>query len=252
MASGVSPSARSSQRSITTISRSMAFVPIDPGNPSVKTGSTASTLASILEVRGDAPAFYDGQPVPHGDVHAHWYHSKSLGSLRQLTVYTPPGYEREQQTRYPVLYLLHGANADEHAWYRLGRVNLILDNLLGAARARPFIVVMPFGYGVRPGAPEGQSQNTARFSQDLIDDVMPFIQARYRASADRAHRAIVGLSMGGGQALSIGLSHLDLFSHIGAFSAGLGAVADFPARYPSVVEPSRGGEPVASALDRLW
>jgi enterochelin esterase-like enzyme len=222
---------------------------IDPGNPSVKTGTTASTLASILEIRGESPAFYDGQPVPHGDIRGHWYASRALGTLRRLTVYTPPGYDGNLRAHHPVLYLLHGANADEQAWHRLGRVNHILDNLLAAGRAKPFIVVMPFGYGVPPGAPAGQSQNTARFAQDLVDDVLPFIQTRYRVSTDRSHRAIVGLSMGGGQALTIGLARLELFSHIGAFSAGLGAVPDFPARYPNV--PNRGSA-INSQLRLLW
>jgi len=206
---------------------------IDPANPNLKTGSTASTLASVLEVRGDAPAFYDGQNVPHGEIHTRWYHSKSLGRLRRLTVYTPPGYEREPQTRYPVVYLLHGANADETAWYRFGRVNFILDNLLAAAKIKPFIVVMPFGYGVTPGGP--QAENTAKFGKDLIEDVIPYIEANYRTGADRDRRAIVGLSMGGGQALSIGLNNLDLFSHVAGFSSGLGNAANFPKTYAGLI-----------------
>ena len=95
--------------------------------------------------------FTTARAVPHGEIRTHWYPSKSLGSLRRLTVYTPPGYDANPQTRYPVLYLFHGANADETAWTRLGNVNLILDNLLAAGKAKPFLVVMPFGYGVPPG-----------------------------------------------------------------------------------------------------
>jgi len=162
---------------------------IDPANPGVKTGSTPSTIASILEVRGTAPAFYDPQHVPHGEIRTHWYESKTLNGVRRLTVYTPPGYDKDLQARYPVVYLFHGANADENAWYRLGRANLILDNLLAAGRTKPFIAVMPFGYGVE---------------QDLIPDVIPYIESQYRTVADRNNRAIVGLSMGGGQALRIG------------------------------------------------
>jgi enterochelin esterase family protein len=207
---------------------------IDPGNPAVKTGSTASTIASILEVPGETPAFYDGTPVPHGDIRAHWYESKSLNRLRRLTVYTPPAYDRDLKARYPVLYLLHGANADESAWQRLGRVNLILDNLIASGRSKPFIVVMPLGYGVPPGASGGQGQNTALFGRDLIEDVIPFVQARYRTSTDREARAIAGLSMGGGQALSIGLNQVDLFSHVAGFSAGFGPGADFPKTYASL------------------
>jgi enterochelin esterase family protein len=208
---------------------------IDPGNPDVKTGSTFSTISSVLDVRGPAPRFYDSQPVPHGEMRTHWYESTALGTTRRVTVYTPPGYDRDQQTRYPVLYLFHGANADERAWQQLGRANLILDNLLATGAIKPFIVVMPFGYGVRPGLPSAPGENTAKFAKDLIDDVIPLIESRYRTVAGREHRAIVGLSMGGGQALSIGLNRLDLFSHVGGFSSGLGNVADFPTTYSSLI-----------------
>ncbi len=207
---------------------------IDPSNPQLKTGSTASTITSVLEIRHPSPAFYDAQPVPHGDIRTHWYHSKSLDSVRRLTVYTPPGYDKNRSTRYPVLYLFHGANADENAWYRLGRANLILDNLLAAGKTQPFIVVMPFGYGVTPGGP--QSDNTARFGKDLIADVIPYIESTYRAYTDRDRRAIVGLSMGGGQALSIGLNNVDLFSHVGGFSAAIGNAANFPKTYAKLVD----------------
>ena len=223
---------------------------LNPGNPQVKSGSTASTIQSVLEVRGDRPAFYDGQPVPHGEIRTHWYQSKSLNSLRRLTVYLPPGYDRDTAARLPVLYLFHGANADETAWTRLGHVNLILDNLLAAGKSKPFIIVMPFGYGAVPGAPGAQGQNTALFSRDLIEDVIPYIQAQYRTVPDRDHRAIIGLSMGGGQSLSIGLNHLELFSHVGGFSAGIGnATADFAKTYASLI-----ADPAAAnrQLRLLW
>lgn len=212
---------------------------IDPGNPNLKTGSTAGTIASVLEVRGDGPAFYDGQSVPHGEIHTHWYGSKSLNTLRRLTVYTPPGYDRNLQRRYPVLYLFHGANADETAWTRLGHVNLILDNLLAADKMKPFVVVMPFGYGVPPGTPPpaaggGLGDNTAQFSRDLLEDVIPFIQSQYRVYNDRDHRAIAGLSMGGGEALNIGLNHLELFSYVAGFSAALRA-GEFEKGFASLV-----------------
>lgn len=217
---------------------------IDPGNARVKTGSTPSTLASILEVPAPSASFYDGQPVPHGDVRLHWYPSKTTGSLRRLAVYTPPGYDQGASTRYPVLYLLHGANADDMAWTNLGRANLILDNLLAAHKSKPFIVVMPFGYGVPPG----ETNNTQMFGKDLIDDVIPFIQSRYRAYSDREHRALVGLSMGGGQALTIGLERLDLFSYVGGFSSGL-RPADFAQTFANVVKKP---DEVNAKLKLLW
>jgi enterochelin esterase-like enzyme len=211
---------------------------IDPGNPEVKTGSTPGTIASILEVPGPAPAFYDALPVPHGEVRTHWYQSKSLGRLRRFTVYTPPGYDKGR-SRLPVLYLLHGANADETAWQRLGRADLILDNLIASGKVKPMLVVMPFGYGVPPGSPGGNGQNTASFGKDLLEDLIPTVETEYRALRDRDHRALVGLSMGGGQALSIGLGHHERFAYVGGFSSGLGRAEDFPRTYASLVEDSK-------------
>jgi len=198
---------------------------IDSGNAEVKTGSTPSTIASILEVKGDAPAFYDAQPVPHGEIHTLWYESKSLGSIRRVTIYTPPGYDNAAARRYPVLYLFHGANADETAWTRLGHVNLILDNLLAAGKIKPFIAVMPFGYPAPPwpesAGGSGFGSVTEGFSRDLIGDVIPLVESHYRVYTDREHRAIAGLSMGGLESLTIGLNHLDLFSYVGGFSAAV-------------------------------
>ena len=222
---------------------------IDPNNPDVKTGSTPSTISSILEVRGNRPAFYDAQTAEHGEVRSLRYTSRSLGTERRLTVYTPPEYDRETQARYPVLYLLHGANADETAWHRLGRVNLILDNLRASGRAKPFIVVMPFGYGVPPNTQAQPGENTAKFGRDLIEDVIPLIESRFRTVADRDHRALVGLSMGGGEALTIGLNHLELFSHVGGFSAAVGSAAALPKTYASLVADGKASN---QKLRLLW
>jgi enterochelin esterase-like enzyme len=222
---------------------------LDPGNPEVKSGSTPSTIESVLAVHGDSPAFYDGQDVPHGEIRTHWYQSKSLGTLRRLTVYVPPGYDRDAAARLPVLYLFHGANGDEKVWTREGHANLILDNLLAAGKTQPFLVVMPFGYGVLPGTPGEAGQNTPQFSKDLLGDVIPFIDSHYRTLADRDHRAIIGLSMGGGESLSIGLNHLELFSYVAGFSAGLNRTADFSQPYASLI-----ADPAASnqQLHLLW
>jgi enterochelin esterase-like enzyme len=206
---------------------------IDPSNAELKTGSTASTLQSSLEVRGEAPAFYDPQNVARGEIRTHWYDSKSTQTVRRATVYLPPGYDASGSTRYPVLYLLHGANADENAWYRLGRANHILDNLIAAKKIQPFIVVMPFAYGLPPGT-RGRPGETSssKFGEDLMQDLVPFIAARYRTIEDRDHRALVGLSMGGGTALNLGLNQLlDSFSYIGGFSSGLGRADDIPKNY---------------------
>jgi len=222
---------------------------IDPANPQLKTGSTPSTIASVLEIRHPSPAFYDAQPVPHGEIRTHWYQSKSLDSVRRLTVYTPPGYDKgKASVRYPVVYLFHGANADENAWYRLGRANLILDNLIAAGSITPFIAVMPFGYGVSPGG-GAQADNTAKFGKDLIEDVIPYIDDSYRTISNRTSRAIVGLSMGGGQALNIGLNNINLFSYVGGFSAAIGNAAGFPKTYAKLT--ANAGD-VNGKLKLLW
>jgi enterochelin esterase-like enzyme len=226
---------------------------IDPGNFEVKTGSTASTIESILEVPGDTPTFYDAQAVPHGEIRTDWYDSKSLNSIRRVTIYTPPGYDSSRKTTYPVLYLFHGANADETAWTRLGHVNLILDNLLAAGKMKPFIVVMPFGYPSPPSVPttspsRGFSSVTEEFGKDLLGDVIPYVQAHYRVYADRDHRAIAGLSMGGIESLQIGLNHLDQFSYVGGFSAAI-SPATFPKDFASLaVDPKAANR----ELHLLW
>lgn len=223
---------------------------IDPGNYAVKTGSTAGTIQSLLEVPGDKPAFYDAQQVPHGEIRTNWYDSKSLGTIRRVTIYTPPGYDASGKTKYPVLYLFHGANADETAWTKLGHVNLILDNLLAGGKMKPFIAVMPFGYpsppsapapppsGTATGATRGFSQTTEGFSKDLLGDVIPYVQAHYRVYTDRDHRAIAGLSMGGVESLQIGLNNLDQFSYVGGFSAAV-APAEFPKSFGALVADSK-------------
>jgi enterochelin esterase-like enzyme len=224
---------------------------IDPSNPEVKTGSTAQTIQSILEVPGETPAFYDARPVPHGEIRTEWYESKSLHATRRLTIYTPPGFDASGRTHYPVLYLLHGANADEAAWTKLGRVNLILDNLLAEKKIKLFLVVMPFGYGASPGS-EPFDGNFAgistTFSKDLLGDVIPYVEARFPVYADRDHRAIAGLSMGGVESLTIGLNHLELFSYVAGFSAAV-RPADFPRDFAAF---SANPQEVNKKLHLLW
>lgn len=203
---------------------------IDPANAEVKTGSTAQTIQSILEVPGETPAFYDARSVPHGEIRTEWYESTSLHEIRRLTIYTPPGFDASGNTRYPTLYLLHGANADETAWTKLGHVNLILDNLLAEKKIKAFIVVMPFGYGASPDMEPfrgGFGGISATFSKDLLGDVIPYVEGRFPVYKDRDHRALAGLSMGGFESLTIGLNHLDTFSYVGGFSAAI-RPADFP------------------------
>jgi len=193
---------------------------IDPSNQ--------ARPATVLEVPGDGPMFYDLRPTPHGTVQERWYSSKTLDTARRAYIYTPPNYEKSSD-RYPVLYLLHGAGGDDSGWTESGHSNLILDNLMADGKLKPLIVVMPYGYAYPPISPlaagaDAMKRQRSGFERDLIDDLIPFVQANYRAYSDRDHRAIAGLSLGGGQALGIGLSHLDVFSRVAGFSAALGAV----------------------------
>jgi enterochelin esterase-like enzyme len=194
---------------------------LDPGNPAIKHNSRPGVASSLLEVPGAAPAFYDTRRVPHGSVQMRWYISKSLDATRRVHIYTPPGYERGS-TRYPVLYLLHGADGDDSVWTAFGRANHILDNLIADKKLAPVVVAMPFGYAYPPMGGVEPARQRAGFERDLTEDLVAFVESNYRVHADRNHRALVGLSMGAGQALSIGLNRLELFSRVAAFS-GAGA-----------------------------
>jgi enterochelin esterase family protein len=203
----------------------------------------------MVEVPGDGPMFYDTRAVPHGTVQARLYSSKSLDRERRLYVYTPPGYERST-ARYPVLYLLHGASGDDSIWTWIGHANLILDNLMADGKLKPLVVVMPDGYAYPPigPVPAGANQR-AGFERDLLGDILPFVQTNYRVYADRDHRAIAGLSMGGGQALSIGLGHLDLFSRVAGFSSALVGQNNFTETYAGLVGNPRKAN---DQLKLLW
>jgi len=196
----------------------------DPGNPALKPMRSPTT--SILEVPGQPPLLHEFQEVPHGTVRHHWYASKSLGVRRSLHVYTPPGYDKETQIRYPVLYLFHGSGDNDATWAVLGRAHLIIDNLLAQGKVRPMVVVMTDGHAALPQltggvTPNMISRNVEDFGRDLLEDVLPFVESNYRVKKERTQRAIAGLSMGGGQSLTIGLNHLDLFAWVGGFSSFL-------------------------------
>ena len=136
-----------------------------------------------------------------------------------MHIYTPPNYER-MTSRLPVLYLLHGGDGEDSVWTAFGRAHVILDNLIAEKAMPPMIVVMPNGYAYGWDSGVAADKQQADFQNDLVDDLIPFVQANYRASSDRKDRALAGLSRGGGQTLSIGLRQLNLFSRLGVFSAG--------------------------------
>jgi enterochelin esterase family protein len=150
-------------------------------------------------------------------------------------VYLPPDYEANSKQRYPVLYLQHGGGEDETGWIRQGRANVILDNLIAAGEAKPMIIVMAYGYARRAGSPapnltgptlgsaqgaQAREEMAKAFEEDVTQALIPFVDRTYRTLADRDHRAMAGLSMGGMQTRMIALDHLDTFSHIGIFSGG--------------------------------
>ncbi|HYI95827.1 MAG TPA: alpha/beta hydrolase-fold protein [Bryobacteraceae bacterium] len=218
----------------------------DPINPLVKL--RARTSASMVQVPGGQP--WEFRDVPHGRVEVTWHQSNVLdGAARQVFVYTPPGYDKDRSTRYPVLYLLHGSNDLAAGWTMAGNANFILDNFQADKKAVPMIVVMPWGhalpFGARPA--EGQPGNNEKFEQYLVKEVMPMMESKYRVASGRKNRAVVGLSMGGSQALQIGMRHLDQFSAIGVFGAGM-SNSDFESRYKSFAAEAKG----AKKLDLMW
>jgi enterochelin esterase family protein len=217
--------------------RADGVIAMDPQNPNVKLGWGGFPPANLVEVPGDGLEFDDAKNVPHGSVRIETYHSKSLGVPRTIWVYTPPGYDRGN-TRYPVFYLLHGSGITDSSWILTGRANLILDNLIAEGKARPMILVHPFGYarqgvGLGPeitpaagspaaasGARGGGGSQPTPFARDLVEDVLPFVERTFRVLSGADNRALGGLSMGGGQTIQIGFANPDLFRSLIIMSAG--------------------------------
>lgn len=196
---------------------------IDPRSAAVSESN--NNVWSLVVVPGSD--FMDTRDVPHGAVSSVTYFSKSLGKYRRMHVYTPPGYESGKDT-FPVFYLLHGAGDSDDSWISVGRAGFILDNLIAAGKAKPMVVVMPAGHtrasGPRPAAPaDGAPARPPvdEFVQDFTEEIMPYVETNYRVHTDRQHRAIAGLSMGGGQTLNIGIPHLEKFGYLGVYSSGL-------------------------------
>lgn len=170
------------------------------------------------------PGFDDHRPnIPHGKIDTVTYPSKTVGANRKMLVYTPPGFSNK--TKYPVLYLLHGIGGDEKEWLRGGQPQVILDNLYASKKIEPMIVVMPNGRAMKDDRAGGNIFDSAKvqafatFEKDLLNDVIPFVEKKYPVHKDREHRAVAGLSMGGGQSLNFGLGNLDKFAWVGGFSS---------------------------------
>ena len=252
----------------------------DPRNPWVKLVSGAG-LASQVEVPGDGPQFWDSKPVPHGLLQIVTYESKALNATRQAYVYTPPDYNRSN-TRYPVLYLLHGGGDLDPGWSQTGRAHIIMDNLIAEKRARPMVVVMPVargggslglgpsgmspgiaaagnvvpGAGRGAGAPGGGGAAAAApagpaplqpFAQDFLGDLMPVIEKTFRVSARAEDRAIAGLSAGGAATVNTAFSRPELFKYVVIMSAGAGQNVE--QLYPKFFG---NGAAAAKSLKLLW
>ena len=223
----------------------------DPKNPMIKLG--IATNESTFFVPGEEAAFEDNRLVPHGEIRQVWYQSSTLDMQRRMHIYTPPGYDNGKE-RYPVFYLLHGGGDEDSGWSSIGRAGFIMDNLLAAKKAKAMIVVMPNGSLHRPAnmpaatpgatqSPEVIAANAAlqeRFTSELLKDVVPFVEKNYRVLAGREHRAIAGLSMGGGQTLRTVMSNPDKFAYVGVWSSGVReeARADFEKRNAAFLESS--------------
>jgi enterochelin esterase-like enzyme len=212
----------------------------DPANYAIKPNFL--NRASMVHVPGPPSLSWEVGAVPHGEIHHHFYKSGVVGDDRDFFVYTPPGYDPRGKQTYPVLYLLHGFSDDASAWTAVGRANVILDNLIAQGKARHMIVVMPLGYGAPEVLAVGfgafrdralAERNFNKFSEALLTEVIPRVEAEYLVAKDRNSRALAGLSMGGSESLLTGLNTLDKFGWIGAFSSG-GITEDFDREFPSV------------------
>lgn len=200
-------------------------IPFFPKRMVVAAALLVGPTAFSQSIEKEAPTGFD-QPrpgIPTGRLDTVRYDSKTVGTTRKALVYTPPGYSRKK--KYPVLYLLHGIGGDEKEWLNGGNPPVILDNLYADGKLEPMIVVMPNGRAMKDDRAVGnvfdreKVEAFARFEQDLLTDLIPFIEKKYPVLTDREHRAIAGLSMGGGQSLNFGLGHLDRFAWVGGFSS---------------------------------
>ena len=189
----------------------------------------AGRSGSGIEIPARDQDFFALKNVSHGLVSENIYFSKLTNSFRRCFIYTPPGYNENTKTRYPVLYLQHGSFEDESGWSAQGRANLILDNLIASNQAKPMIIVMDNGYAYKPQTNESKDKKErpeSVFEEVLITEVIPMIDTKFRTLANREHRAIAGLSMGANQTMRIMMNHLDTFSYYGGFSG--------TANYPSI------------------
>ena len=192
---------------------------VDPLNPEFQ-GGTAPGF-NLLEVPGNPPRFDQLQDVSHGAVDIRTYYSTVQKVFHKVYIYLPPEYDQAKDEKFPVLYLRHGGGGNETSWYNEGRAGVIMDNLLAQKKVQPMIIVMTNG-NVETGVAGGYNAEAMEIvAGELFKDVIPLVEKNYRVIADQQHRAIAGLSMGGGQSFYIGLHYVDQFDWLGVFSTGL-------------------------------
>jgi enterochelin esterase-like enzyme len=238
-----------------------------------------SHMCNGFEIPDPDGGFYDLKDVPHGNVLIKNYFSRTTQAWRHIFVYTPPGYEKNTSTRYPVLYLQHGGGEDERVWIEMGRTNLILDNLIAEGKAKPFIVVMETSAAYKPGevppqpfrpGPAGAKKappakkviprmffSFDTYKEVMINDLIPFIDSNFKTLSDGDSRAMAGLSMGSFVTREVALPNLDKFSYIGYFSGGTVAPADISDKskvklvFMSYGSRERGADGLKEAADAL-
>jgi enterochelin esterase family protein len=205
------------------------FKTTDPNNPFIV--RDVASVTNIFIIGGGKADLYKVNDIPHGTVAKRWYDSPGLGMDRRITIYTPPGYENGSE-KYPVLYLLHGAGGDEEAWATLGRTAQIMDNLIAQKKVKPMIVAMPNGNVIQDAAP-GEGRDGFYKPQFMVPktmdgtyeanfmDIIKFVENNYRVKAEKANRAVAGLSMGGFHSLHISRYYPNTFDYVGLFSAAI-------------------------------
>ena len=181
---------------------------LDPKNPMVKPGAAGSPQ-NILFIGGAETEFMETKDVPHGEVREIWYRSSTLGIQRRMHIYTPPKYDLTS-SRYPVMYLLHGGGETDSAWSGIGRAGFIMDNLLAAEKARSMLIVMP-------EVPVPPARD--RFGDELLQDIVPYVEKNYRTREERDYKALAGYSVGGYQTLEIITAHPEQFAYAAVWSA---------------------------------
>lgn len=225
--------------------------------PSVRVTTNLVHLNNLLSVPGDTPQLWDAVDVPHGELHNHTFTTHTAlnlpGNQDDYIVYTPPGYSPTVKKPYPVLYLLHGWGDGAPAWTAIGQAQFMFDNLLAQGKIKPMVVVMPLGYGdltfIQQGFdiwnnPVPVQHNTTLFTNTFLTEILPRVESAYNVSRNRDERAIAGLSMGGLESLSTGLTNTDKFAWIGGFSSAIHNL-DYPTQMATL-------DPKAANLRLLW